>query len=160
VSGASRGTDGRSFRESIDSGMNKHVSAIRKAGFGGLFTPTKATRRVRAIAAYRTRPSLTGGCFGPGIFRIFTEFGRKSGASPPRRDNRAAQLPSPEAETGKALVCSFFATRRPEDARHQTGSSRICARRGAHATVEEVLKQAIAASQHWRIIRSGATQHL
>ena len=54
--------------------MNKHLNAIRKAGFGSLFTPTKAMRRVRAIAADRTRASLTGGCSGPGIFRIYTEF--------------------------------------------------------------------------------------
>jgi hypothetical protein len=54
--------------------MNKHLSAIRKAGFGSLFTPTKAIRRVRAIAADRTLASLTGGCSGPGIFRIYTEF--------------------------------------------------------------------------------------
>ena len=57
--------------------MNKHLSAIRKAGFGSLFTPTKAIRRVRAIAAYRTQASLTGGCFGTGIFRIYTEFLRR-----------------------------------------------------------------------------------
>lgn len=54
--------------------MNKHLNAIRKAGFGSLFTPTKAMSRVRAIATDRTQSSLTGGCFEPGIIRISTEF--------------------------------------------------------------------------------------
>jgi hypothetical protein len=35
---------------------------------------TKAMRRARAITADRTRVSLTGGCYEPGIFRIYTEF--------------------------------------------------------------------------------------
>ena len=54
--------------------MNKHLNAIRKTGFGSLFTPTKAMSRVRAIATDRTQSSLTGGCFEPGIIRISTEF--------------------------------------------------------------------------------------
>jgi len=54
--------------------MNKHLSAIRKAGAGSLFTPTKAMSRVRAIATDRTRASLTGGCSEPRIVRIYTEF--------------------------------------------------------------------------------------
>jgi hypothetical protein len=45
--------------------------------------------------------------------------------------------------------------------RVKTASSCISrrARRGVHATVKEVLTQAIAASNHWRIIRNGAAQH-
>jgi len=54
--------------------MNKHLNAIRKTGFGSLFTPTKAMSRMRAIATDRTQSSLTGGCFEPGIIRISTEF--------------------------------------------------------------------------------------
>lgn len=88
--------DGRGLRGFIGSGVNKHESANRKAGFGGLLTPTKATRRVRAIAAYRTQASLTGGCFRPGIFRICTEFCGKPEASPAAWDNRAAQRPHAE----------------------------------------------------------------
>jgi hypothetical protein len=66
--------DGRGLREFIGSEMNKHLNAIRKAGFSSLFTPTKAIRRVRAIAADRTRASLTGGCSAAANFRIYTEF--------------------------------------------------------------------------------------
>ena len=50
--------------------------------------------------------------------------------------------------------------RNQPDRRHsvKTELSRIYrfARRGVHATVQEVLTRAIAASQHWRIIRGGA----
>ena len=49
------------------------------------FTPTKAMRRARAIAADRTRPSLTGGCSRSPIFRISTEF------LPDRRPDTAAR---------------------------------------------------------------------
>jgi hypothetical protein len=81
--------------------MNKHLSAIRKAGFGSLFTPTKAIRRVRAIAAYRTQASLTGGCFGTGIFRIYTEFCSAEG-EPGRlgQPGRAPRFRRPEGSQG------------------------------------------------------------
>jgi len=75
--------------------MNKHLNAIRKAGFSSLFTPTKAIRRVRAIAADRTRASLTGGCSGAGNFRIYTEFCSAEG-EPGRLGNRAGQRPLPK----------------------------------------------------------------
>jgi len=61
--------------------MNKHLSAIRRAGFGSPFTLTKAIRRVRAIAADGTRASLTGGCFRAGNLRIYTEFCSADGES-------------------------------------------------------------------------------
>jgi hypothetical protein len=52
-----------------------------------------------------------------------------------------------------------FETRRLQMRERQNRIAHRFARRGAHATVKEVLKQAIAASNHWRIIREGAAQH-
>jgi hypothetical protein len=177
---------GRRLRGSIGSGINKHLNAIRKAGAGSLFAPTKVTNRVRAIAADPTQSSLTGGCFDPRIIRICTEFAVQK-ARPAGR-NRAGQrllwmgpfeLQTPakprHGPWGSASACGrpivgrkklkdpHPLLRDPSTANAQTskphrGIYRF-ARRGAHATVKEVLKQAIAASNHWRIIRSGAAQH-
>jgi hypothetical protein len=119
--------------------MNKHLNAIRKAGFGSLFTPTKAMSRVRAIATDRTQSSLTGGCFEPGIIRISTEFcGAEGGpagwAQPGRATSASGRHPGPVAEAAvrsrledahaATRIRSFFETR----------ISRF-ARRGVHATV-------------------------
>jgi len=174
--------------------MNKHLNAIRKAGFSSLFTPTKAIRRVRAIAADRTRASLTGGCSGAGNFRIYTEFCSAEG-EPGRLGNRAGQRPLPKGlwdrrgqgsrvtargvprraspagafagglVQSQSMMETHLLLRNPpvlaKRAASKTASSRISRRdrRGAHATVKEVLTRAIAASQHWRIIRSGVAQH-
>jgi hypothetical protein len=104
--------------------MNKHVNAIRKAGVGSLFTPTKAMSRVRAIAADRTRASLTGSCFEPGIIRICTEFCGAEGepgrlgatepgnasarASPKRGDlsrKRSVKTASPRISIATGVAC-------------------------------------------------------
>jgi hypothetical protein len=180
--------------------MNKHLSAIRKAGFGSLFTPTKAIRRVRAIAAYRTQASLTGGCFGTGIFRIYTEFCSAEG-EPGRlgQPGRAPRFRRPEGSqgsgkprhergvaaaqdgTGREAGLTPHAATAPLNARwprglfdRARGRRRIdphlfllrnpstsqssiktelfaqlrFGRRCAHATVQEVLARAIAASKH------------
>jgi hypothetical protein len=171
-----------------------------KGGFGSLFTPTKATRRVRAIAADRTRASLTGGCPEPGFFRIYTEFcsaegepgrpaqpGRATSASEgliriagdqekPRHGvwgsgcaggygaGRRPYSPTPQtavepAFAGRAVRSrSRTETQRPASVPSSESIDRFD-RRGVHATVQEVLARAIAASQHWRIIRSWAAQH-
>jgi hypothetical protein len=167
--------------------MNKHLGAIRKASVGSLFTPTKAMSRVRAIATDRTRASLTGGCFEPGIIRICTEFlrggtrARPAGAAGsgnvrfrrPRGYNpHKTRWRGMTAEASRSIAVGgrrrsdphpfLLRNRRPLQMRkRQTELSRISrfARRGAHATVREVLTRAIAASQHWRIIRSWAAQH-
>lgn len=126
------------------------MNAIRKAGAGSLFAPTKAMNRVRAIAADGTQSSLTGGCFELRIVRICTEFcdseGEPDGRAQPRRaaseDARPASIASRPADSKCASV--------------KTASRIYCfAQRGVHATVKEVLTRAIAASNHWRIIRNG-----
>ena len=85
--------------------MNKHLNAIRRAGFSSLFTPTKAIRRVRAIAADRTRASLTGGCAGTRNFRISTEFcsaeGEPGRLGQPGRATPASERPLGSQGSGK-----------------------------------------------------------
>ena len=156
--------------------MNKHLNAIRKAGAGSLFAPTKAMNRVRAIAADPTQSSLTGGCFDPRIIRICTEFcgsegeaGRPGATGPgsgcfgsPLRvadagerrvmDRGVAHLRAAiRSRVGTKLKRSASIASRPVDCKcaNVKTASRIYrfARRGAHATVKEVLKQAIAASK-------------
>jgi hypothetical protein len=167
--------------------MNKHLNAIRKAGAGSLFAPTKAMNRVRAIAADPTQSSLTGGCFDPRIIRICTEFAaQKAGPAERAQPDRAAvaldgpfELQTPakprHGPWGSASACGrpiagrkklkdpHPLLRDPSTANAQASNPHRgiyrFARRGAHATVKEVLKQAIAASNHWRIIRKGAAQH-
>ena len=181
--------DGRRLRGCIGDGMNKHLNAIRKAGAGSLLLHTKAMNRVRAIAANRTQSSLTGGCLEPRIVRICTEFaaqkasptgraqpGRAASASVASRGRRASKAASwrsrgvahvraavrsrSEDERRKTRIHSFETCRPCQCARVESASHIYrFARRGGHATVKEVLKQAIAASNHWRIIRNGAAQH-
>jgi len=133
--------------------MNKHLNAIRKTGFGSLFTPTKAMSRVRAIATDRTQSSLTGGCFEPGIIRISTEFCGAEGEPDPLGatgpGNVRIRTPSRTCRGGGRPIAfggcrpatrirSFFETRQPcKCASIKTSLSRISrfARRGVHATV-------------------------
>ena len=130
--------------------MNKHLNAIRKTGFGSLFTPTKAMSRVRAIATDRTQSSLTGSCFEPGIIRISTEFCGAEGEPDPLGatgpGNVRVRTPSRTCRGGgrsiavdadpATRISSFFET--PcKCAMVKTSLSRISrfARRGVHATV-------------------------
>jgi hypothetical protein len=69
------------------------------------FHSNEAMSRVRAIAADRTRASLTGGCSGGGIFRIYTEFlqrGRRAGpAGQPGLATSASERPQGSHGSGK-----------------------------------------------------------
>ena len=144
--------------------------------------PTKAMNRMRAIAAHRSQSSLTGGCFELRIVRICTEFCGSEG-EPDRPDATGPgsvrfRRPPRIAGAGEAASWSRGAAHvratvrsRSEDERRKTRRPCKCAsvktasrvyrfaRRGVHATVKEVLTRAIAASNHWRIIRNWATQH-
>jgi len=156
--------------------MNKHLNAIRKAGFGSLFTPTKAMSRVRAIATDRTQSSLTGGCFEPGIIRISTEFCGAEGDPDPLGatgpGNVRIRTPSRTCRGGGRSIAfggcrpatrirSFFETHlaNAQASKPRCRASLASLDVACTQQFRKVLTQAIAASQHWRIIRNGAAQH-
>jgi hypothetical protein len=121
------------------------------------------------------RPAIAGGCLAlcTGITRELALPRQISG-----RGKRPLLSPRRKRVVERALAGSAFfdrgrgsrrraphlvLLRNQPDRRHsvKTELSRIYrfARRGVHATLQEVLTRAIAASQHWRIIRGGAAQH-